>query len=1794
MNKRRISILGLFALLLMSLSLFAEGSKDLVTNKGYRLFFNAQQRQQLKVYAEEGEFIQAGSSHVGIAGGFMRVIRPDGTEHTIYNNTGPTAGMAIIFNRTQEFAGPTGGGMLNGPGYIPGVIPVEEGEGGVWTITLEYPSYSTSAFANKLNTDNWIRILDQPNNQRVVLAWDITVSKLLPANDGGQMLSGRVFTQEYSSVVNENGNLTDARFFVISDEGIQYKLEMDDIDPWGWFITSNNRGLVNSQRLPVLQSKSNDQYIRSWMPQNWQAGEIYHYEPQTKDNGHLKNNKLFFNLPDPDLPEEALVYDVFRQISYLTWLNPPIPDYSNPLYNVNFSALPGPDPIYSICGGLVMGVGQGGFVTFETVGWGTVQLRIDINQNGQYSDPVDVMLTKTVTGGLDSIFWNGLDNMGVPVPAQDQFPLNLSFSGIIYSGEMHLMIFDVENTNGGISITRLNGPDPGIVDYYYDHSEFGGGVSGGGTPGNALPTNQKYAYTGFEGDEKMMDYWSYISADAVAANVTVYIKIVDDCTDGDLDSDDDDIIDIFDLDDDNDGIPDKLEYCMPTGGFTCLPGGLDPSGDEDQDKILNFRDAQDPAFTNPCDDLNGDGVCDNLPAIYDLDADGVPDHLDLDSDNDGISDLDEAAHGAPDVLPRDGRIDGPKSDFGDNGFYNALSNKPNGQDAIANYTLPDRDNDGVPDNDDRDSDNDGIHDLTENNMPNLDSNNDGAIDDGSGSPDVDPQGIPKQVSPFFGNTLPLPVDFDGDGVRNQNDRDSDNDGLMDAIETINPDGDGDGIIGIGVPTVDGFGRPIKDALNNPLICTSITDNTDNTDGPDFQDLDSDGDGIWDTYEAEVYDPDMDGIAGKGVPQVDEHGVPFLDENGDPIVHVNMPNDNDNDGFPDYKDVDSDNDSISDGYECFDIENGYTMLPCLDTDSDGVPDIFDLDSDDDGLLDQDECPGGDNPDCPDSTGNGIDDFRDPNMFVNSDTDGDGVHNILDLDNDNDGLPDVLEFCGGNGLSCFPGGLHPDSDADNDQVPNFMDADDPAVNNPCADVNGDGICDRVSDIYDLDGDGIANHNDLDADNDGIPDMYEAGHTAPDADGNGMIDGGPAVFGQNGLYNPISSDPNSFLAVIIYVVRNSDGDHIFDFLDLDADNDGIHDVAEIGYQAWDSNDDGIIDNGFGLPDISWLGIPKVVSSVWTGQPIPKPRDKDLDAVPDYRDIDSDNDGIYDVAEQKVVDSDNDGEPGTGPIGPLQVDAAGRVITDALGQAFSSTTMLIDTDGDGTPDMIDVDSDGDNIPDVLEAQFEDNDQDGVPGYSPITTNSRGVILYDYFGTTYTPISDPRDLDADGMPDFQDIDRDGDGIRDGYECYSPYDCVDTDNDGMPDVDDLNSDGDCDTDEMECPGGDPCPDINANGVPDFRQFDCCPGFIPTLTDIEPAIIACSGKTVVLTTMNTTPFGSDLTYTWNGPGYTYTNTVSNQSPLTATILPAVTNAGTYTLSVTSGQGCQGNTLSVDLTVKPTPLQPVLQVDPTVICIGDEIYLSTQVYTGPGLGYTWQFTPVGGSMTDLTNTVEPLYIIPNAGVSNSGIYTVAVTIDGCTSDASGTVVVSVLPPADLQAAQDSFVLFIEDKIVESNVLTNDYFNTGSAFVAIVEPPNSGSVLLLANGDFKYTAEPGFSGRVEFKYELCGELCERDCDTAKVVIIISKDNVSDTCHVFNIISPNNDGVNDFLEIPCLEYFPDHDLQIFNRWGDLIYKTVDYKQDWNAQWKGHPLPPGTYFYLLQVFGDNAHELQGYITIIR
>ena len=490
--------------------------------------------------------------------------------------------------------------------------------------------------------------------------------------------------------------------------------------------------------------------------------------------------------------------------------------------------------------------------------------------------------------------------------------------------------------------------------------------------------------------------------------------------------------------------------------------------------------------------------------------------------------------------------------------------------------------------------------------------------------------------------------------------------------------------------------------------------------PDYQDLDTDNDGIPDTLEADIVatDTDNDGIVDAFDADADGDGnvdPGKTDANGDGVDDAVTPTDTDGDTVPDYRDLDSDNDSIPDITETGGLDaNGDGLLdaggalataPLQDTDTDGTPDFRDLDSNNDGTNDIVDAGNGaadtDNDgvvDAPatDTDNDGVPDVVDPDptrFGVNNDADGDGIPNPVDLDDDNDGIPDTAEQTGG------------------------------------ADV-------------DTDGDGIVDRLDLDSDNDGLPDSVEAVTGTPvDADADGVIDN--FVDANNdGLHDPVlpTLDP-----------VDTDADGTDDFRDIDSDNDGLTDLFEAsgGNTALDPNGNGVLDN-LGDTDLDGLAdvVDPVVPGGTAGTPLPNP-DTDADGIPNFRDQDSDNDGIPDTLEAGIdpnnpLDTDGDGTPDF-----LDQDSDGDGIPDSV-EAGSNPNSPVDTDGDGTPDFQDVDSDGDGIPDSIEA-----------GNNPAS---------------------PVDTDGDGIPDYQDTDSDNDGIDDATEAGAdPNNPVDSDGDGIPD-----------------------------------------------------------------------------------------------------------------------------------------------------------------------------------------------------------------------------------------------------------------------------------------------------------------------------------------------------------------------------------------------------------------------------
>ncbi len=1612
-----IAAMVIIAFSMIQNSLLAEGSVDFRSDPGYRLFYFAEKYQQIKVYAGVGEFINMGSSHIGISGGTMSIYRPDGTLHTVFNNNGATAGLGIINNDVEELNGPTGGGTTVGPGYIPGVVEVQNGEEGIWTVLLEYPFYNNVGFSNLLNSDPWSRSIHQPTIRRVVLAWDITVSQNGAGNNGGNLLTGRVYSNEYQSIVNQNGNLASPSYYLLTSDGYQYEIGFDNIDPWGFPVFSNTWGVVDNGDLiqPTYKTHMEDNVLRSDDPSSWLNDQKYLYEPQAKDIDEITNNKVFFNLPDPSMPSLALVTDIKGpnrtgvNDTHTTWLyiipTPVVLDLKDlNLVGVDNEGNPLPDG--------VLAQNFGAFIDYETNIAGTATLTVDINNDGIFGNESDRIIYKRAKVGSGTIFWDGKDNSGniLPLGLNQTLDITLEIAG----GELHLMMTDIENVEGGVNFTRINGENAPVSTYLYNHENIGGPISGN-NPLNPEPTELPYSYSNNLGDNAIFDYWTYVKYASKTGSVLV--DIVSDPSLISVDTDNDGVRDDDDIDDDNDGIPDVRELCPIQTDYGCLPNGMNPANDADSDGIPNYKDANDPAIGFTCVDNNNDGECDIIPAIYDLDGDNIPNHLDLDSDNDGISDLFEANHQMQDA-DGDGRIDGTKDEFGDNGLFNVIATNANDFEATENYTVNDADQDGVMDAMDLDSDNDGLHDMAEAGFATIDQNNNGTFDIGETNIFFDATGVASFISfQVTGQAIPNPIDSDNDEIVNYRDLDSDNDGITDVVEGGNEDVDEDGEIGKGSLTVNINGVPISDEDGNTVVSTSMLDNQDNDAYPNYIDHDSDNDGIHDTAEAGYTDTDNDGFAGAGNLTTTSNGLISLDVEG--AFSYNNPLDLDTDAIPNYLDMDSDNDGIHDvaegGNEDPD-DDGTIGLNFPNTNNFGVP-------------------------ISDNSGNT---FMSSSFPTSSDTD--PIPDYLDLDSDNDGINDVIE--GGN------------EDPDND---GHINSGTPPVNINGVAISGAGNILATSFPSDSDGDNFPSYLDLDSDNDGINDVTEGGNDDLDNDG------------EIGFANPNSNSDGQIIAADGNLLSTSfpkdfDGDMIPDYQDLDSDNDGINDVTEGGNR--DPDNDGHI--GVGLPNTNDSG--QVLDPNGTIIPTSNPTNSDGTGEPDYNDLDSDDDGILDVVEADLPDADGNGIVGDGI---QNVNEDGQIILyDNAGNLILITSNPTDTDGDGTPDYQDIDSDNDSILDEEEclggSPCPDTDGDGIDDWrdsdcifdvSTPTVNvddQSCVSQFIYFSvneastyeTTYAPNQvsytwyNGLGLQLPGTSSTYGIfATDVDLIFPITVIVSVEDCASVPSAGVtiqpspvPSAQaSVNAETICEGEDIQ---------LTANTIsgasytwtnlatgnvvsnlqnPIVQALDETTTFeltvaiagcteqgtdnvsvtvnpVPVISDVLGAGTYCAGENILLSAQANNIQTGEITYTWTGPNVNYTNTV----PVNTTLEHSVPEAdfsyiGTYTLNVMTEDGCGAIQESLQINIQNEVQKPELEINGSEFCTSEMIDLVCSTSSEPNAVYNWFFN---GNL--LASTTVPNYSFVPTSSLNSGDYEVQVEAGLCGAVNSDVVQVSVFDP------------------------------------------------------------------------------------------------------------------------------------------------------------------------------------------
>ncbi|MDN3675839.1 choice-of-anchor D domain-containing protein [Flavobacterium paronense] len=200
-------------------------------------------------------------------------------------------------------------------------------------------------------------------------------------------------------------------------------------------------------------------------------------------------------------------------------------------------------------------------------------------------------------------------------------------------------------------------------------------------------------------------------------------------------------------------------------------------------------------------------------------------------------------------------------------------------------------------------------------------------------------------------------------------------------------------------------------------------------------------------------------------------------------------------------------------------------------------------------------------------------------------------------------------------------------------------------------------------DSDADGVADLLDVDDENDGIPDIEEAGFKAYSSN-KSVMDRSSAATWVDANSNGLNDYIETMITAGTYSTPDTDGDGVKDYLDLDSDNDTAFDVDEAGILNGDGDingdgkGDGLDSDGDGLLNLYDN------STVFGTTTRAYAQDTDTNGTPDYKDLDSNDDGVNDIKAGLYgsYDANNDG----------RIDTPGDADLDGITDAFDTNDAV------------------------------------------------------------------------------------------------------------------------------------------------------------------------------------------------------------------------------------------------------------------------------------------------------------------------------------------------------------------------------------------------------------------------------------------------------------------------------------------------------------------------------------------
>ncbi len=346
------------------------------------------------------------------------------------------------------------------------------------------------------------------------------------------------------------------------------------------------------------------------------------------------------------------------------------------------------------------------------------------------------------------------------------------------------------------------------------------------------------------------------------------------------------------------------------------------------------------------------------------------------------------------------------------------------------------------------------------------------------------------------------------------------------------------------------------------------------------------------------------------------------------------------------------------------------------------------------------------------------------------------------------------------------------------------------------------------------------------------------------------------------------------------------------------------------------------------------------------------------------------------------------------------------------------------------------------------------------------------------------------------------------------------------------------------------------------------------------------------------------------------------------------AGDYELTITDSWGCVG--YSNASLLEPEEMNYELQTS-QIICKGDnngEIHISADGGTGvlncywnndtigfsnqnlsPGI---YSFTINDENNCSLTNTVsitEPIFKLD---------YDLNMQMPLCHGDKNGYLDIEANGGTPPYSYRWAICDYITDSKSINNLFSGEYYFTITDannctienLVELTDPE-------LIHAEYKVTS-PSCNGKADAEIELYPSggtepykaihnntnynnltftnllqgaysftiVDQNNCTSEEILVPVSASEI-DCISIPNSFTPNSDGVNDTWIIENIDMFPNSHIQVFNRWGQIVFETWSNEEEWDGNCNLKQCPCGTYLYIVELHNRQT-PYNGTVTIVR